>query len=31
PVDAASVAAVRKDTAARSEPFKGDAELLPMK
>ncbi len=31
PVDAATVAAVRKDTAARSEPYKGDADLLPMK
>lgn len=31
PVDAATVAGVRQDTAARSEPFKGDAELLPMK
>lgn len=29
PVTADAVAAVRKDTAARTEPFKGDAELTP--
>ena len=26
-----TVAAVRKETAARTEPFKGDAELMPLK
>lgn len=31
PVTANSVAAVRKETAARTEPFKGDAELTPLK
>lgn len=31
PVTADTVAAVRKETAARSEPFKGDAELTPLK
>lgn len=30
PVSADTVAAVRKETAARSEPFKGDAELQPL-
>jgi mono/diheme cytochrome c family protein len=31
PVSADTVAAVRKETAARTEPFKGDAELMPLK
>ena len=31
PVTADTVAAVRKETAARTEPFKGDAELTPLK
>ena len=31
PVTADAVAAVRKATAARSEPFKGDVELTPLK
>ena len=31
PVTADTVAAVRKETAARTEPFKGDAELMPLK
>jgi len=31
PVAADTVAAVRKETAARTEPFKGDAELTPLK
>lgn len=31
PVTAGTVAAVRRDTAARNEPFKGDAELLPLR
>ena len=31
PITAAAVAAVRKDTASRTEPFKGDAELGPLK
>ena len=31
PVTAEAVAAVRKDSGARSEPFKGDAELAPLK
>lgn len=31
PVTAETVAAVRRDTAARAEPFKGDAELRPSK
>jgi mono/diheme cytochrome c family protein len=31
PVAADAVAAVRKDTAARTEPFKGDVELTPLK
>lgn len=30
-VSAETVAAVRKESAARSEPFKGDAELAPLK
>ena len=30
-VSAETVAAVRKETAVRSEPFKGDAELVPLK
>ncbi|MBL8351304.1 MAG: cytochrome c [Burkholderiaceae bacterium] len=30
-VTADTVAAVRKDTASRTEPFKGDAELMPLK
>lgn len=30
PVAVDAVAAVRKDTAARTEPFKGDAELTPL-
>lgn len=31
PVTADTVSTVRKETAARSEPFKGDAELTPLK
>lgn len=31
PVTANIVAAVRKETAARTEPFRGDAELMPLK
>jgi mono/diheme cytochrome c family protein len=31
PVTADAVAAVRKDTAARTEPYKGDVELAPLK
>lgn len=31
PVTTETVAAVRKQTAARTEPFKGDAELMPLK
>ncbi|SEF12557.1 Cytochrome c, mono-and diheme variants [Burkholderia sp. WP9] len=31
PITADAVAAVRKDTASRTEPFKGDAELGPLK
>ena len=31
PITSAAVAAVRKDTASRTEPFKGDAELGPLK
>jgi mono/diheme cytochrome c family protein len=31
PVTADTVAAVRKATSARTEPFKGDAELMPLK
>lgn len=31
PVSADTVAMVRKETAARTEPFKGDADLLPLK
>ena len=31
PITAEAVAAVRKDTASRTEPFKGDAELGPLK
>ncbi len=31
PVTADTVATVRKETAARTEPFKGDAELMPLK
>lgn len=31
PVTADTVASVRKETAARTEPFKGDAELMPLK
>ena len=31
PVSADAVAAVRKNTAARTEPFKGDSELLSLK
>lgn len=31
PVTADAVAAVRKDTASRTEPFKGDAELMLLK
>ncbi len=31
PVTADTVAAVRKETATRTEPFKGDAELMPLK
>lgn len=31
PVTADTVATVRKETAARAEPFKGDAELMPLK
>ena len=31
PITADAVAAVRKDTASRTEPFKGDSELGPLK
>lgn len=31
PVGAETVATVRKETAARTEPYKGDAELMPLK
>ncbi|MEO7127606.1 MAG: cytochrome c [Rhodoferax sp.] len=31
PITADAVAAVRKDTSSRTEPFKGDAELGPLK
>ena len=31
PVTADTVATVRKETAARTEPFKGDVELMPLK
>jgi mono/diheme cytochrome c family protein len=31
PVAADTVATVRRETAARAEPFKGDAELMPLK
>lgn len=31
PITAATVATVRQETAGRTEPFKGDAELLPLK
>lgn len=31
PVTADTVATVRKETAARTEPFKGDVELIPLK
>lgn len=31
PVSADAVTSVRKETAARTEPFKGDAELMPLK
>ncbi len=31
PVSAETVATVRKETAARTEPYKGDAELMPLK
>ncbi|MBE0550077.1 MAG: hypothetical protein IH627_20945 [Rubrivivax sp.] len=31
PVGADTVASVRKEIAARTEPFKGDAKLVPLK